>query len=254
MLSLKAHINDTNQLALFKLSNQNNIPRHIAIIMDGNGRWAKQHQQERIYGHNHGVDSVRAAIKTASNLGVEFLTLFTFSTENWARPEDEVTGLMALLSTTILDELEEMQKQGIKLDFIGNIDQMPENVQYSIKKARELNPPVLKTTVIIAVNYGAREEIINATKQIALDVKQNNLDIKDIDNNLFAQKLYSAKYPDPDLLIRTSGEIRLSNFLLWQLSYTEMYFTEVLWPDFDENQLIIAVQEFQRRQRRYGKI
>ncbi len=254
MLSLKAHINDTNQLALFKLSNQNNIPRHIAIIMDGNGRWAKQHQQERIYGHNHGVDSVRAAIKTASNLGVEFLTLFTFSTENWARPEDEVTGLMALLSTTILDELEEMQKQGIKLDFIGNIDQMPENVQYSIKKARELNPPVLKTTVIIAVNYGAREEIINATKLIARDVKQNNLDIKDIDNNLFAQKLYSAKYPDPDLLIRTSGEIRLSNFLLWQLSYTEMYFTEVLWPDFDENQLIIAVQEFQRRQRRYGKI
>lgn len=221
--------------------------------MDGNGRWAKQQQQERLYGHNHGVDAVRAAIKTASKLGVEFLTLFTFSTENWDRPQDEVNGLMTLLSSTILAEFEEMQKQGVKLDFIGNVDELPQSVQYSINKARELNPTQLKTTVIIALNYGAREEIINATKKIALDLANNNINIHDINENTFAQKLYTAKYPDPDLLIRTSGEIRLSNFLLWQLSYTEMYFTNVLWPDFDEKQMIIAIEEFKRRKRRYGK-
>ncbi len=222
--------------------------------MDGNGRWAKQQQQERLYGHNHGVDSVRTAIKTASKLGVEFLTLYTFSTENWARPEDEVAGLMTLLSSTILAELDMLKQEGIKIDFIGNIQEMPQDVQYSIQKAKEITPDVHKMTLIIALNYGAREEIVNATKEIAKMVKLNAIQPENIDANLFQQKLYTNKYPDPDLLIRTSGEIRLSNFLLWQLSYAEMYFTDVLWPDFDETQMTEAVKEYANRKRRYGKL
>ncbi len=227
-----------------------NIPEHIAIIMDGNGRWAAQHGHERLWGHSHGVESVRSVVKKSVELGVRYLTIYAFSTENWGRPQDEVEGLMKLLSTTIGNETEELAKSGVRLKFIGNTDVLPENLKEQISKAENIYIETEKLTLIIALNYSSRWEITTALRNIV----KEGIDVKEINETLISDHLCTRGIPDPDLLIRTSGEIRLSNFLLWQLSYSEMYFTKIFWPDFDGKALEDAIAYYSKRNRRWGKI
>lgn len=222
--------------------------------MDGNGRWANSRGQERIEGHQHGVDSVRAVVDTAAKIGVKYLTIYAFSTENWGRPTTEVDSLMELLAYTISNELDPLTQNGVKMHFIGDINSLPQHLQNAINNAQKTTPSNIKLNLIIALNYSARQEITLATKKIAGLVVNNTLEINDITPLTISQNLSTAQFPDPDLLIRTSGEQRLSNFLLWQLSYTELYFTQTLWPDFAKKQLLEAIEEFNRRQRRFGKI
>lgn len=227
-----------------------NIPKHIAIIMDGNGRWAKQQGHERLWGHGHGVESVRSVVKKSVQLGIRYLTIYAFSTENWGRPEDEVLGLMSLLSKTIGNETLKLAEAGVRMKFIGNIGGLPESLQKEITSAENIDIKEEKLTLIIALNYSSRWEITDAVKQIISE----GVSADSISEGLISGKLTTAGIPDPDLLIRTSGELRLSNFLLWQLSYSELYFTETLWPDFNGDELEKAVIEYSRRNRRWGKL
>lgn len=231
-----------------------NVPQHIAIIMDGNGRWAKQHGQERLFGHSFGVDSVRAALTAAKNIGVKHLTMYAFSTENWNRPKEEVDGLMNLLVYTIANEVEELNKQDVILTSIGDVDGLPEDCQAELANAIEATKNNKTINLIIALNYSSRWEITNAIKTIATKVKENEISVDDITDCLISQHLNTANIPDPELIIRTSGEHRLSNFLMWQAAYSEFYFTPVLWPDFRENDLYKAVLDFQNRERRFGMV
>ena len=228
------------------------IPRHIAIIMDGNGRWANDKGQERLFGHSSGVKSVREAIKTAIELGVHYITLYAFSIENWNRPKQEVDGLMDLLISSIANEIEEFNENGVKLLTIGDINSLPENCMLSIKDAVSRTSENSKLTLILAVNYSSKWEITQAVKTITESVNNNELAITEITENLIQRHLSTNSIPDPELLIRTSGEYRISNFLLWQIAYTELYFTEILWPDFRRNDFIQAVIEYQNRERRFG--
>ena len=228
------------------------IPRHIAIIMDGNGRWANEKGQERLFGHSSGVKSVREAIKTAIELGVSYITLYAFSIENWNRPKQEVDGLMDLLISSIANEIEEFNENGVKLLTIGDINSLPENCMLSIKDAVSRTSENSKLTLILAVNYSSKWEITQAVKTITESVNNNELAITEITENLIQRHLSTNSIPDPELLIRTSGEYRISNFLLWQIAYTELYFTEILWPDFRRNDFIQAVIEYQNRERRFG--
>ena len=228
------------------------IPRHIAIIMDGNGRWANEKGQERLFGHSSGVKSVREAIKTAIELGVHYITLYAFSIENWNRPKQEVDGLMDLLISSIANEIEEFNENGVKLLTIGDINSLPENCMLSIKDAVSRTSENSKLTLILAVNYSSKWEITQAVKTITESVNNNELAITEITENLIQRHLSTNSIPDPELLIRTSGEYRISNFLLWQIAYTELYFTEILWPDFRRNDFIQAVIEYQNRERRFG--
>ena len=228
------------------------IPRHIAIIMDGNGRWANDKGQERLFGHSSGVKSVREAIKTAIELGVSYITLYAFSIENWNRPKQEVDGLMDLLISSIANEIEEFNENGVKLLTIGDINSLPENCMLSIKDAVSRTSENSKLTLILAVNYSSKWEITQAVKTITESVNNNELAITEITENLIQRHLSTNSIPDPELLIRTSGEYRISNFLLWQIAYTELYFTEILWPDFRRNDFIQAVIEYQNRERRFG--
>ena len=228
------------------------IPRHIAIIMDGNGRWANDKGQERLFGHSSGVKSVREAIKTAIELGVHYITLYAFSIENWNRPKQEVDGLMDLLISSIANEIEEFNENGVKLLTIGDINSLPENCMLSIKDAVSRTSENSKLTLILAVNYSSKWEITQAVKTITESVNNNELAITEISENLIQRHLFTNSIPDPELLIRTSGEYRISNFLLWQIAYTELYFTEILWPDFRRNDFIQAVIEYQNRERRFG--
>ena len=228
------------------------IPRHIAIIMDGNGRWANEKGQERLFGHSAGVKSVREAIKTAIELGVHYITLYAFSIENWNRPKQEVDGLMDLLISSIANEIEEFNENGVKLLTIGDINSLPENCMLSIKDAVSRTSENSKLTLILAVNYSSKWEITQAVKTITESVNNNELAITEITENLIQRHLATNSIPDPELLIRTSGEYRISNFLLWQIAYTELYFTEILWPDFRRNDFIQAVIEYQNRERRFG--
>ncbi len=230
------------------------VPRHIAIIMDGNGRWAKKRNKERIFGHYEGVNSVRAIIKAAIEAGVKYLTLYAFSSENWQRPKEEVEALMDLLVKGVEEDLDKLNEQNVKLYVIGDIAGLPPKVKKSVDKALKATEKNTGLNLIIALNYGARQEILNAVKNIAIAVKNGKLDINAIDEKLFANYLTTKGIPDPDLLIRTSGEQRISNFLLWQISYTELYFTEILWPDFREEQFFEAIINYQNRERRFGKI
>ena len=228
------------------------IPRHIAIIMDGNGRWANEKGQERLFGHSSGVKSVREAIKTAIELGVHYITLYAFSIENWNRPKQEVDGLMDLLISSIANEIEEFNENGVRLLTIGDINNLPENCMLSIKDAVSRTSENSKLTLILAVNYSSKWEITQAVKTITESVNNNELAITEISENLIQRHLFTNSIPDPELLIRTSGEYRISNFLLWQIAYTELYFTEILWPDFRRNDFIQAVIEYQNRERRFG--
>ena len=232
----------------------NNTPKHIAIIMDGNGRWAQQQGEDRLFGHNIGVESVREALNAAQEMNVKHLTLYAFSTENWSRPKEEVDGLMNLLVRTIAKEIPELHENNVKVSTIGDTGGLPESCREELISAIEKTKNNSGVNLILALNYSARWEIINATKKIANRVKSGELNIDDIDSDLFSSSLTTKGIPDPELLIRTSGEHRVSNYLLWQIAYTEFHFTNVLWPDFKKQDLYKAVLDYQSRERRFGMV
>ena len=230
------------------------IPKHIAIIMDGNGRWANEKGQDRLFGHVSGVESVRETVKTGIELGVSYLTLYAFSTENWKRPKEEVDGIMDLLITSIANEIEEFNKNGVRLLTIGEINDLPKQCAKSLNNAIELTKENSKLTLILALNYSAKWEINQALKKIAIAVKKDDIAISEITEELIHQYLFTNSIPDPELLIRTGGEYRISNFLLWQIAYSELYFTEIQWPDFRRENLVLAIIEYQNRERRFGML
>lgn len=234
--------------------NTEKLPCHVAIIMDGNGRWAQQQGKERIFGHESGVESVRDTVKAAAEIGISYLTLFAFSTENWCRPHKEVDTLLGLLTQAIDNETLELHKNNVKLQAIGDIDSLPASCTKKLREAIELTSGNTGLTVNVALSYSARWEITNAVRKIAHKVAEKSIDPEDIDQELVDQAMDTAHFPDPDLLIRTSGELRISNFLLWQLAYTELYFTPVLWPDFRKKHFYQAIIDYQRRERRFGKV
>ncbi len=230
-----------------------NLPRHLAIIMDGNGRWAKNRGFLRIFGHENGTKSVRLTVENCARLGIKNLTLYAFSTENWNRPKIEVDTLMKLLVNSLKKELKTLQDNNIKLNAIGNISQLPEATKNQLLQTIEHTKNNTRMTLTIALSYGAREELVSAIKKISSKVKNNIISPDDIDELIINQHLYTHDLPDVDLLIRTSGEQRISNFLLWQIAYAELYFTDVLWPDFTEKHLYEAIISYQKRERRFGK-
>jgi undecaprenyl diphosphate synthase len=240
-------------MEFLSLINKQNIPQHIAIIMDGNGRWAKQQGEERLFGHSVGVESVREALNGCKKLGVKYLTLYTFSTENWNRPKEEIDGLMNLLVQTIANEVDELNEHGIRLLTIGDDDGLPESCQDELREAKEKTSKNTEFNLILALNYSSRWEIKKSIQLIAESYKEGRINLSDINDELISNSLTTANYPDPELLIRTSGEHRISNFLLWQIAYSELYFTDVLWPDFKEADLYQAVLAYQKRERRFGK-
>jgi undecaprenyl diphosphate synthase len=235
-----------------ELKRSGEIPTHIAIIMDGNGRWAKRRRLPRVAGHREGVKSVRDVVEACAQLGVKYLTLFAFSTENWRRPKEEIDTLMKLLIKTLRSETEKLHKNDIKLMAIGDIDSLPKEVRKELKEAMEKTKNNKRMVLNLALSYSGRWEIIEAVKEIARDVKKGKVKIEEIDDKLFSNYLKTAGIPDPDLLIRTSGELRISNFLLWQIAYTELYITDCLWPDFRRKHLYEAIRDYQRRERRFG--
>ncbi|MBN1351227.1 isoprenyl transferase [candidate division KSB1 bacterium] len=230
-----------------------NIPEHIAIIMDGNGRWARHKGLPRIAGHHEGVNSVREVVRAAGEWGIKILTLYTFSTENWNRPREEVEALMLLLLSTIRKEVNELEKNNVRLTVIGDLSKLPDLTRQSVVESIEVLKNNTGLILNLALNYGSRQEMLRAVRHIGEDLQHGKMKIEDIDDNLFSDYLYTASLPDPDLLIRTSGELRLSNFLLWQLAYTEIYVTEVPWPSFRKYEFAKAVAAFQERERRFGK-
>ncbi|MFC1224866.1 MULTISPECIES: isoprenyl transferase [Pedobacter] len=230
------------------------LPKHIAVIMDGNGRWAKGQGKVRVFGHEHGVLSVKDIVEGCVEVGIEYLTLYAFSTENWNRPKEEVDALMQILISTINRETETLNKNNVKLNAIGNIASLPQECIDDLKEAMEKTAHNEKCTLTLALSYSAKWEIIEAAKKIASAVKENVISLDDINEDLFASKLTTVNIPDPELMIRTSGEHRISNYLLWQMAYTEFYFTDVLWPDFRRENLFEAIVDYQKRERRFGKI
>ena len=234
-------------------SHLKNVPKHIAIIMDGNGRWAKERGLPRIAGHREGINSVREITRICGEIGVKYLTLFTFSTENWNRPKREVKALMTLLLSTIKKEIKELHKNNVKFSTIGDISILPKSTEKEIKQGIKLTFNNSGLNLILTLNYGSRQEILSAVNNIISDINKKDIEIDSIDENIFSSYLYTNNCPDPDLLIRTSGELRISNFLLWQSAYTEMYLTDTYWPSFRENELFQAILDFQNRERRFGK-
>lgn len=233
--------------------NMERLPRHIAIIMDGNGRWAQEKGQDRLYGHFHGVESVRNIVEGCAELGIEYLTLYAFSTENWDRPAYEVNGLMELMIDTIRKEIDTLNRNNIKLHVIGDTNMLPENARKELNEALELSSQNTGLNLIVALSYSSRWELVEAVKKIAQDVKDGKVDPAVIDQDTLQSYLCTSEFPDPELMIRTSGEYRISNFLLYQLAYAELYFTNVRWPDFRKENLYEAILDFQSRERRFGK-
>lgn len=229
------------------------LPRHIAIIMDGNGRWAQEKGEDRLYGHLHGVESVRNIVEGAAELGIEYLTLYAFSTENWNRPEEEVSGLMEILVDTIREEVPTLNKNNIKLHVIGDMAMLPPNANKELQEAIKETAANTGLNLIMALSYSSRWEIVNAIKNIAVDVEAGKISAQSITQQTLQQYLCTQPFPDPELMIRTSGEYRISNFLLFQLAYAELYFTNTLWPDFRKENLYQAILDFQNRERRFGK-
>ena len=230
------------------------MPQHVAVIMDGNGRWAKSRGAERIFGHQNAVEAVREVTESAAELGIKYLTLYAFSTENWGRPKIEIDGLMKLLVSTIKKELATLNKNKIRLITIGYMESLPNSCQKELREAIQETSTNTGLTLILALSYSGRWEIVEAAKKIAEDVKKGRLEVNSIDSHIFEGYLETNFIPNPELLIRTSGEMRISNFLLWQLAYTEIYFTTKLWPDFRKEDLWEAIKNYQRRERRFGKI
>ncbi|MGZ9734352.1 isoprenyl transferase [Flavobacterium sp. GNP002] len=238
---------------LLETINKNNLPKHLAIIMDGNGRWAKQQGLLRALGHESGTKSVKVIIESSAKLGIEFLTLYAFSTENWNRPKLEVETLMKVLINSLKKELVTLQKNNIKLNAIGNLEKLPKSAQKELLDVIDKTKDNTQMTLTLALSYGSREEIVNAVRNICNKVKNNIISIDTIDDSIINEHLYTQNLPDVDLLIRTSGEHRISNFLLWQIAYAELYFTDILWPDFKEQDLYEAIISYQKRERRFGK-
>ena len=238
---------------LFTQIDKKRLPRHIAIIMDGNGRWAKEQGQDRLFGHFHGVESVRNIVEGCAELGVEYLTLYAFSTENWDRPEYEVVGLMELLVSTIRGEVESLHKNNIRLHVIGDMNMLPDYARKELEEALAYTKNNTGLNLIMALSYSGRWELLNAVKSIAHKVKKGELALEDIDQDTLQRHLVTSDFPDPELMIRTSGEYRISNFLLYQLAYAELYFTQVRWPDFRKQHLYEAIIDYQGRERRFGK-
>ncbi len=229
------------------------IPTHVAIVMDGNGRWAKKQKKPRLYGHKIGADSVRDIVETSVEIGIRHLTLYAFSSENWNRPQAEVSGLMNILKSYLVSELEKMEKNKIRLCCLGNTMRLPAGVRKVLDDSIERTAGNDRLTLNLALSYGARDEICMAVRSIVDHCVSGRLRVEDIDHETIADRLYTAGQPDPDLLIRTGGEARLSNFLLWQASYAEIYFTDTMWPEFRRDVFLLAIQDFQKRERRFGK-
>ena len=227
------------------------IPRHIAIIMDGNGRWASEREKPRSYGHQAGVDTVRRITSEATRLGIKFLTLYTFSTENWNRPADEVSALMGLVLSSLEDEI--FMKNNVRFRVVGDRSRLPQNVQQKLQETEEHTINNSAMTMVVALSYSSRWELTNAMKEVALEVKEGKLNIDDITEATMESHLVTSFMPDPELLIRTGGEVRVSNYMLWQIAYSELYFCDTYWPDFDEEDLHNAILSYQKRQRRFGK-
>jgi undecaprenyl diphosphate synthase len=231
----------------------NILPQHVAIIMDGNGRWAEERGQDRLMGHINGVESVRNVVEGAAEIGIKYLTLYTFSKENWDRPQYEVDGLMELFIDTIKKEIPVLNKNNIRLHFIGDLDMLPVNANRQLQESINETSSNTGLNLIIALSYGSRWEIANSAKRLAMDVKAGKILPESINEDLFHRYLNTNAFPDPELMIRTSGEFRISNFLLYQLAYAELYFTNVLWPDFRKENLYEAIADYQKRERRFGK-
>ncbi len=229
------------------------LPKHIAIIMDGNGRWAKEKGEDRLYGHYHGVESVRNIVEGCAELGIKYLTLYTFSTENWDRPTQEVSGIMELLVDTIRKEVAILNKNNIKLHVIGERSMLPEYAAQELQEALDETAQNTGLNLILALSYSSRTELVNAVKHVAQEVKENRLNPNDITQETLEKYLHTSSFPDPELMIRTSGEFRISNFLLYQLAYAELYFTDTRWPDFRKENLYEAIHDYQNRERRFGK-
>lgn len=230
-----------------------NLPQHVAIIMDGNGRWAKSRGEERTFGHKNAIDAVRNAINACNEINIPYLTLYTFSSENWNRPDDEVNTLMNLLMETLLLEAEEIFSKGLRMHVIGNLEKVPPLVKDQLLRVVELTKNNSKGNLILAISYGSQNEILNAVKEISSDVKEGKLEIDKIDEKLFESYLYTKDFPPVDLMIRTSGEVRISNFLLWQIAYAELQFLDILWPDFTKDIFFQCILNYQNKERRYGK-
>lgn len=240
-------------MSTVNLIDKNNLPKHLAIIMDGNGRWAKKHGLFRTLGHESGTKSVKKIIEACSNLGIENLTLYAFSTENWNRPKIEVEALMKVLVNSLIKELPTLEKNNIKMNAIGNLEKLPVKAQKELQDVINKTAGNTKLVLTLALSYGSREELVNAVKNISDKVKNNIISVDKIDDSVINEHLYTHNLPDVDLLIRTSGEHRISNFLLWQIAYAELYFTDILWPDFKESDLYEAILSYQKRERRFGK-
>lgn len=229
-----------------------NMPQHVAVIMDGNGRWAKQRGLPRVEGHRNGVESVRAIVRSAGEVGIKYLTLYAFSVENWNRPKDEVDTLMKYLARFLKNEIGELNRNNVRLDAVGQIWRLPDAVQQQLEKSKAALAKNTGLTLVLALSYGGRTEIIEAVRELAAKARNGTIDPAEINERVLSEHLYTRHYPDPDLLIRTSGEMRVSNFLLWQISYAEFVVTPVLWPDFRKAQLYEALEEYARRHRRFG--
>ncbi len=246
---------DTNDIKiLHQKVKLENLPVHIAIIMDGNGRWAQKKHKLRISGHREGINRVREIVRCSGNIGIKYLTLYAFSIENWKRPRTEVTALMSLLKEFLRKEVDDLNKNNVTIRYIGRIHELPESVQKEMQKAKKTLENNTGLVLTLALNYGGRAEIIDAVHKIVNDVKSNKIALEKIQEESFSAYLYTSFYPDPDLLIRTSGEIRISNFLLWQIAYSEIFITPVLWPDFKEKEYLEAILDYQKRHRRFGGI
>ena len=245
---------ESTRLASFPPAPRAGLPRHIAIIMDGNGRWARERGMPRIKGHEAGAKSVRAVTEACAELGIPFLTVYAFSTENWKRPADEVAALFGLLEEFIAQETPSLMENSVRLRAIGRLNELPDSCQLALRKAIAQTAGNTRITLILALNYSARTEIVDAVRTLCINAVAGELAPEEIDAEVISRHLYTREYPDPDLLIRTSGEMRLSNFLLWQLSYTEIHVTSRLWPDFGKEDLREAVDEYSKRQRRYGGV
>ncbi|CAF0689328.1 isoprenyl transferase [Candidatus Methylacidithermus pantelleriae] len=230
------------------------VPRHVAIIMDGNGRWAKARRLPRSEGHRRGFEAARRVVEAASELGIGYLTLYAFSVENWARPSWEVRALMEMLEEFLRSHRSELVEKNIRLEAIGRLTDLPPAVRRELEETREATSKSTGLTVVLALSYGGRVEIVEAARSLAVEIEAGMLRAEEIDETLFRQKLYTAGYPDPDLLIRTSGEKRISNFLLWQIAYTELYVSPTLWPDFGPEEFLAALQDYAQRQRRFGRV
>lgn len=241
-------------MSLLQKINRDTTPKHIAIIMDGNGRWAQQQGEDRLFGHNFGVEAVRETLKAAQEIGVEYLTLYAFSTENWNRPKEEVEGLMDLLVRTISGEVDELHESNVVIRSIGDTEGLPTSCKEELEAAYERTKNNTGINLILALNYSAKWELVQATKQIARLVKSGEIEVDQVNDEMMASMLSTKGIPDPELLIRTSGENRVSNFLLWQIAYSEFHFTEVLWPDFKREDLYKAVIDYQSRERRFGMV